>query len=246
MRRILFLMAVTFSHPVAADDWSGAYFGAFGGAGVSDGRAELGDYSGVVIPNDVEYGLFPRSIDGNSTGAVAGVGGGYNFQSNSFVSGIELDIGYASTSPHHSYSRIDNVPTSPFPGVSTNTNYSTDFGVLATLRLRGGYAYRDTLFFGSAGLAAGRVHNRFELSLPEIGYSSPDWSGSGMRLGYTVGLGVEHRLTRRVSLKFETMYVNLADRTVNGVDGTSFPGEAISYKFSNDMVVARFGINMKF
>lgn len=227
-------------------DWSGAYVGAFGGLGISSGRAVLGDHSGVLIPVDVEYGLFPRSIERNDAGGVAGVAAGFNFQSGSFVGGVEADIGYAKLSPHHSYSRIDNVPGSPFPGVSTNTAYATEFGTLATLRARGGYAFGDTLVFGTAGLAAGHVHNRFELALPEIGYSSPDWSGSGMRLGYAVGIGIEHRVTSNVSLKLETLYVNLADRTVRGTDPAAFPGEAISYRFTNDMLLPRVGIGVKF
>lgn len=229
-----------------ASDWSGAYIGAFGGVGISSGRAVLDEHSGALIPIDVEYGLFPRSIKRNDTGGVVGVGAGYNFQSGAFVRGIEMDIGYAGTSPHPGHSRIDNVPSSPFPGVSTNTDYSTDFGVLVTLRARGGYAFGDTLIFGTAGLAAGHVRNRFELSLPEIGYASPDWSGSGTRLGYAAGIGVEHRVTSNVSLKFETLYVNLADRTVRGTDPAAFPGEVISYRFTNEILISRLGISVKF
>lgn len=140
MRRILFLAVALFAQPAAAGDWSpelearhrgdwsGAYVGAFGGVGISSGRAVLGDYSGVLIPADVDYGLFPRSIKGRHTGAAVGVAAGMNFQSGSFVGGIEADIGYGWTNAHHRYSRIDIVPTSPFPGVSTNTRYETDFG----------------------------------------------------------------------------------------------------------------------
>ncbi len=258
MRLAVVLVAAMFAQSASADekppnfgaqpksDWSGAYIGAFGGLGTSSGRAVLDEHSGNLIPLDVEYGLFPRRIDRSSTGGVAGIGVGYNFQSGSFVHGIEADIGYVGTSSHQSYSRIDNVPSSPFPGVSTNTSYSTDFGILATLRARGGYAFGDTLVFGSIGLAAGHVRNRFELSLPEIGYTSPDWSGSGTRLGYAIGIGLEHRVTSNVSLKFEALYVNLANRIVRGTDPTAFAGEMISYRFANDLLISRLGVNVKF
>lgn len=258
MRQAIFLALAMFAQPVLASDWSpelearyagdwsGAYIGTFGGLGISSGRAVLDDYSGALIPLDVEYGLFPGSIKSNTIGGVVGIAAGMNFQSGSFVGGVEADIGYAWTSPHHSYSRIDNVPGSPFPGVSTNTSYSTDFGALGTLRARGGYAFGDTMIFGTAGVAAGDVHNRFELSLPEIGYTSPEWSGSDLRLGYVVGIGLEHRVTSNISLKFETLYVDLADRTVRGTDPGAFPGEMISYRFTNDMFVPRVGINLKF
>lgn len=258
MRGVIFLAAAMLTQPALAGDWSpefearhatdwsGAYIGAFGGIGISQGRAVLGDHYGALIPLDVEYGLFPRSIEHNTAGGVAGVAAGFNVQSGAFVVGVEADIGYAGVSPHHSYSRIDDVPSSPFPGVSTNTTYSTDFGVLGTVRARGGYAFGDTLIFGTAGLAAGHVRNRFELTLPEIGYTSPDWSGSGMRFGYALGIGVEQRITSAVSLKFETLYVNLADRTVRGTDPVAFPGEGLSYRFTNDMIIPRLAINVKF
>lgn len=227
-------------------DWSGPYAGAYAGVGTSSGRAKLAGSHGQLIPVDVEYGLFPRGIKGNSTGGVAGIGAGYNFQSGTFVRGIEIDVGYVSTSPHHHYSRIDNVPTSPFPGVSTNTNYWTDFGFLGAVRARGGYAFGDTMVFGSIGVAAGKVHNRLELSMTEIGYTSPNWSESGIRFGYALGVGIEHRVTSRMSLKFETQYVNLADRTVRGADPVAFPGEGLNYRFSNDVIIARLGLNLKF
>jgi len=258
MRLAVLLMAAIIATPATADDrspkqealkasdWSGAYAGAFGGLGISSGRAVLDEHSGSLIPVDVAYGLFPRSIKGTKSGGVAAIGAGYNFQAGSFVRGVELDIGYVGTSPHHTYSRIDNVPSSPFPGVSTNTSYSTDFGVLGTLRARAGYAFGDTLIFGTLGLAAGQVRNRFELSLVEIGYTSPNWSGSGSRLGYAAGIGIEHRVTNKVSLRFETLYVDLADRTVRGVDSAAFAGEVISYRFRNDLIVSRLGLSIRF
>lgn len=227
-------------------DWSGPYVGAFAGFGTSSGRAELAGSSGSLIPVDVEYGLFPRSIKGNTTGGAGGIGAGFNRQAGALVHGIEADLGYVGPSPHHFYSRIDNVPTSPFPGVSTNTNFSTDFGVLGTVRARAGYAFGDTLVFGTLGLAAGQVRNRFELSMTEIGYTSPEWSGSGTRFGLAIGLGVEHRVASKWSLKLDALYVNLADRTIHGTDPAAFPGESLSYRFTNEVLVTRFGINMKF
>jgi len=90
------------------------------------------------------------------------------------------------------------------------------------------------------------VANRFGLSLPELGYTSPDWSQSGLRFGYVVGVGLEHRMTDNLNLKFEALYVNLADRTVQGADPVAFPGEGLSYSFSNDMFIPRLGINARF
>ena len=227
-------------------DWTGAYVGAFGGAAISKGRATLAHASGVVIPTDVANGLFPRSIAERHVGPAIGLTAGFNVQSGGFVGGIEADLGYGWTKARHAFSRLDDTGAM-FPiDVHTNTTYGTDFGALATLRLRGGYAFGNTLLFGTAGLAAGDVANHFSLALPELPYASPDWSKSGLRLGYAVGAGIEHRLSDAVSVKFETLYINLADRTVHGTDPDNFGSEAISYRFDNDLLLPRLGINVKF
>lgn len=262
MARAAFLAALLVAQPAFAEDWSasldarhaadwsGAYVGAFGGMGISSGRAALHDFSGVLLPLDVQYGLFPQGISRNKVGGAVGVAAGVNVQTGAFVGGIEGDIGYTWTRAHHAYSRIDNVPGSPFPGVSTDTRYSTDFGAVGTLRLRGGYAFDNTLVYATAGAAAGHVRNRFELALPDAlpgwSYRSPDWSASGLRVGYALGVGVEHKMTDNVSLKLETMYINLSDRVVRGTDPAAFPGESISYRFSNDIVTPRLGLSVKF
>lgn len=252
------LVAALLAQPAAADErvlngtaqrgtaWSGAWLGIFAGMGTSAGRAVLNDSAGTLIPTDVEYGLFPRSISHSHTGGMFGLGLGYDRQSGRMVGGVELDLQYLDTAPRAAYSRIDNVPSSPFPGVSTNTSYGTDFGLLATLRGRAGYTFGKTLVFGTAGLAAGRVRNRFDLSLPEIGYGSSGWSSAGTRFGYVAGFGVEHRMTRKVNLKLEMLYVDLGDRIVHGADPAAFPGEALSYRFTNELIIARFGISARF
>lgn len=258
MARAALLAAMLFAQPAIAGDlsdifasrhqgdWSGAYVGAYGGAAISVGQARLNDFAGALLPLDVEYGLFPQKIGDAKANAAVGFIAGVNFQNGGFVGGLEGDIGYAWTKAHDTYSRIDNVPTSPFPGVSTNTRYETDFGAIGTVRARAGYAWGNTLLFGTAGVAAGHAKNRFELSLPEIGYRSPDWSSSSVRFGYAIGIGAEQRLTSNISLRLETLYINLADTTVRGTDATAFPGESISYRFTNDIVMPRLGLNVKF
>ena len=258
MRRTLLFSMLMLAQPALAGElrggfdardeigWSGAYVGAFGGLAVSSGRATLHDYGGFILPADVAYGLFPQAISHNRTGALAGVMAGINIQSGAFVGGVEADIGYAGTKAHHAFSRLDDTYViAPFD-INTNTRYETDFGALGTLRARGGYAMGNTLLFATAGIAAGDVTNRVELAMPEIAYASPDWSTSGLRFGYTLGAGVEHRLNDNVSLRLETLYVNLADKVVEATDPAAFPGESISYRFANDIVTPRLGVAVRF
>ena len=61
-----------------------------------------------------------------------------------------------------------------------------------------------------------------------------------------MGAGVEHKLTHNVSVKAEALFIDLEDRVVHGRDPAVFPGEHISYKFDNELIVGRVGLNMAF
>lgn len=257
MRRMLFLAAALMCiQPALADDWtddsvearhsgwSGGYLTGFGGLGVTAGNARLHDYSGALLTLDVTNGLFPQDISGIRTRGLVGAAAGYNFQSGKFVGGVEVDIGYSWAKATLAYSRVDPGPI--FPGVNTNTTYGTEFGTLGSARIRAGYDLGDTLLYATGGIAAGQVRNSLTLALPELGYSSPDWSKSGVRFGYAVGIGVEHKLASNVSLRLETLFMDLDDQTVDATDSATFPGEAFSYRFSNTLVMPRVGLTLKF
>ena len=232
--------------PPAGASWHGFYAGAIAGLATSTGRADLGAHGGVLIPLDVSNGLFARSIDHPDEGLTGGITAGFNYQSGGFVGGVEADVSFADFRIRHTMSRIDPNPFPPFTGLVTNSAYHTDFGLLATARVRAGVALDRSLIYATGGFAAGKVTNRFSIALPGLAYASPDWSASGYRYGYAVGGGVETRLTETVSMKLEALYVDLEDTVVNGADPAAFPGESISYRFRNDMILGRLGLNVAF
>lgn len=234
------------AEPSAGASWHGFYAGAIAGLATSTGRADLGAHGGVLIPLDVANGLFPRSISHLDEGLTGGVAAGFNYQSGAFVGGVEADISFADFKIRHSMSRIDPNPFAPFTGQVTNSAYHTDFGLLATARVRAGIALDRTLLYATGGFAAGKVTNRFSIALPGLAYASPDWSASGYRYGYAIGAGIETKLTDTVSMKVEGLYVDLEDTVVSGVDPVTFPGESMSYRFRNDMVIGRLGLNVAF
>lgn len=226
--------------------WHGLYAGAIAGLRTSTGRADLGPIGGVLIPLDVSNGLFPGSISGMKEGLSGGVTAGFNYQSGDFVGGLEADLTFSDFKIRHTMSRIDPNPFPPFTGQVTNSAYETKFGALATVRVRAGMAVNRTLFYATGGFAAGKVTNRFSISMPGLGYASPDWNASGMRYGYVIGAGLEHKITDSVSVKLEGLYVDLQDALVTGTDPATFPGESISYRFKNDMIIGRLGLNVAF
>lgn len=230
----------------AAGDWSGPYVGITAGAVRSTGEAVLGDYEGALLELDVRNGLFPDTIDGPDTAAAGGVTVGFNVARDAFVGGVELDYAFGGPDAAAAFSRVDPNPDPMFNGVHTNTGYETALDGLATLRLRAGRDFGGTLVYATGGLAMGQVENRFTLALPELGYTSPGWSEEGTRMGYAVGLGVERRLSTRVSLKAEVLRYDLDDATVEARDPVTFPGQAIDYRFDNAGTVARIGVNVRF
>ncbi len=241
-----------FAPAPASVDWTGGFVGITAGGARSTGEATRGAYGGALLTLDVSNGLFPGSIDDAETGAIAGFGFGYDRQSGTLVTGVELDLSLSSLDVENGFSRIDPNPNFPFTGVTTITGYHTDLNGLATARLRVGYAQGRSLVYATGGLAAGRVENRFTLDIPDFPavaggpYSSPDWRESGTRLGYVVGAGYERMVGTRLSAKVEVLHYDLADVTVRGSDPATFPGETINYKFDNSGVVGRFGLSFRF
>ncbi|WP_439572143.1 outer membrane protein [Phreatobacter sp.] len=232
------------SEPLGRPDWSGVYFGIAGGLGMSDGLASLGPYAGPLLTLDVSNGLFPGRIGYWRGGGVFGLSAGVNAQSGSFVAGIEADLALSDIRVTNAFSRVDPGPI--FPGVNTNTSYQTNFGTTASMRIRAGYSLGNTLIYATAGLAAAQIRNRVTLAIPELSYSSPDWTGAGFRPGYVVGVGAEHRVTGNISVKFEVLYFDFQDRAILATDPGTFPGESFTYKFSNTLLMQRIGLNMRF
>ena len=232
--------------PVETDNWTGGYLGLHGSKIFSDGRIELDKYSGTLIPLDVDNGLFFKDKEELRGTLGGGLTVGYNQQFGSMVIGAEADITFMSLDVKHNRSRIDPNPIFPFTGQTTLSEYKTGFDNLGTLRLRAGYSFNKTLVYLTGGVAAAEVSNSFGIALPGLGYSSPDWSVSGLEWGYVVGAGVEHKLTHNMSVKGEVLFVDLEDTVVNGRDPVTFPGEHISYKFDNELIVGRVGVNIAF
>ena len=240
------VLSPSLKSPVAQDAWSGMYFGVQGGKTKSGGGVELGTYSGFLIPLDVENDLFiieQSDLRGTLSG---GLTAGFNRQYGNFVFGVEGDFTFQSLDVTHTKSRIDPNPMIPFFGQQVDSAYTTEFGNYATLRLRAGWAFDRTMVYATAGLAGGEVHNGFSIAIPGLLYQSPDWSKSGLAMGYAVGAGIEHLLTDRVTLKAEGLFIDLDDRVVQGQDPVSFPNEYISYEFETKMMVGRVGLNYRF
>lgn len=157
----------TVNQPLNAYSWAGPYLG-----------GNLGYAWGSVDNNPAK----PSGFSG-------GVQAGYNWQTGSWVFGVEGDI------------QVTGAEDTFAPWKFSNPWFGT-------LRGRAGYAFNNILFYGTGGLAFGELRGQtFGLS------------DSHTTAGWTVGVGAEVGIAQNWSAKIEYLYVDLADSnyTITGM-----------------------------
>lgn len=173
----------------------------------------LFDWSGFYWGVSGGYGWGSSTHSGigslDSDGWLLGGTLGVNWQSGQTVFGFEGDLSWA------------NLEGSAGP-LSTNLNW------LGTGRARAGYAIDNYLFYVTGGAAWGEV----EAANAVFG------GGSETRLGWTVGGGVETKLTQNWSAKLEYLYVDLGDKNTYTAVGP------VDVSLTSHIV--RLGLNYKF
>src|SRR5262249_49736636 len=109
---------------------------------------------------------------------------------------------------------------------------------LSTVRTRFGLVVGDTMAYVTGGVAFGGVKNCF-LCTP----LSPDNKAeSKTRVGWAIGGGVEHMLTRNWIVGLEGLFADLGGRTVTNPNIAPFK----TSRFSNQAVIGRLKLNYKF
>lgn len=155
--------------PVAANDWSGAYIGADAGYAWIRGADSFGNTSSL-------------------NGFLGGVHVGYNFMSEQFVFGGEIDAALLSAST-----------VTPL-----NVRFETNW--LASARARAGVAVDHILFYATAGVSLGNL----QLTSQTTGTSS-----SNTHTGWVAGAGIEAFLTENMTARLEYQHHNFGNKTYN-------------------------------
>jgi outer membrane immunogenic protein len=246
---------------VAAPSWSGCYGG--GNVGYSWGRAST-DITDPPIAVGVD--TIPgktHSGSANLTGIVGGGQLGCNWQPSSsrWVFGLETDFQYSGEKG--SWERNDPNSFVLVPGDVTsrgNVNLDPDARIswFGTFRGRIGYDWNNLLFYGTGGLAYGRVsysgietdtglitvlgfRNRLAGVIPYNQTTSMD--GSNVKTGFALGGGVEGALSGNWTWKAEYIYIDLGSLNVSAMTpaGTLV---TTSTKFTDNIV--RLGLNYRF
>jgi outer membrane immunogenic protein len=168
-------------------DWSGFYLG--GHLGYLWGRTRVEEDGVVTEPG------------AKTNGVIGGVLAGANWQSGPLVVGLEGDFGW--TNAH-------GVGVSMTPTESPNTY---DANWTSHVRVRGGYASNNWLFFVAGGLAIA------DLDFHEGGI--PQRRG-GNYVGWSIGGGVDFAFTHNLVGRIEYLYDDFGHKDYTGIFGDPY------------------------
>jgi outer membrane immunogenic protein len=241
MKRALFLFACILAWNVSAKaadyslkataipvaSWEGFYMGVQGGAVWSAGSfQDLDAFSSMPIIEQVSG--FGGTVGGHI---------GYNWQRRYLVYGFEADGSW-----------IDgNATSSLCHPCSAGANQNMDPSWLATVRGRVGVAFDDTLLYLTGGAAFGAPKNFFDIFSNATGVVQGQFTSNSTQVGLTAGVGVEHQLSPKITMRGEFRYVDFRDDNVVVTPGTCAPtcvgdrGE-----FSSSLIIGLVGASFKF
>jgi outer membrane immunogenic protein len=240
-------------------DWSGWYGGAAAGgkwAGATWTTTRVGDPPSAAAVNT----LLDKSSPDRFTPSGLRLGGyaGYNWQSNRWVYGFELDGAWANAADEHRGipgCKIECAPGAPGPGNDTS---SVRLTWDASARGRVGYLVQpDLLVYATGGIAWQSIYVsgtcESTLSDPTC-LVSPPFAGKtqldrSILSGWTLGAGVERELPGRWLLRAEYRYAHFG--TVNGVlwagQPVADPGsDAVHYEVAVHTHVVIVGLTYRF
>ena len=176
---------------VETNSWTGFYAGINGGYGWNSGGNSIGY-------NDGGAGYIQGTDQSGAPQPQGGFGGGqigYNFQSGSFVFGVETDFQGGKIS--------DRVTGLTVNGNDFTSRESIDW--FGTARGRIGYAFGRVLVYGTGGVAYGDVR---EGAFVTNGVNAVSFGNNSAQIGWVAGGGVEFKITPSWSLRGEYQYIN--------------------------------------
>jgi outer membrane immunogenic protein len=174
-------------------------------------------------------GLMQTGPIGNSdSGFIGGGQVGYNQQFGNIVLGVEATLSGTTLS---SDSRSVFVPAS--------VTYSTDVNTIATVTGRLGVAADKWLIYAKGGWAGAQVDvSGRNTALPDS-FSFDDW-----RNGWTVGGGLEYKVSSNISLGVEYSFIDLGSQSYTGRTAAALPVTVTDHDLQIQSVTAR--VNFQF
>lgn len=240
--------------------WTGWYVGANAGYSWGRSRTDVSYFNSATGAPVAPPAGSITSASFDMDGGIAGGQGGYNWQNANWVYGIEGDLQWSGERGSAGFScGIASLAGGPcLPGLTfapaglgTATTITVDQHLqwFGTVRGRVGIlATPKVLFYGTGGLAFGEIKTTGTMTgfTPAGVAIASIGSTSTTRAGWTVGAGVEGKITQNWSAKLEYLYMDLG-RFSSG-PFTLAPASTISANVSSRFTdhILRAGINYQF
>jgi outer membrane immunogenic protein len=232
-------------------NWSGFYIGVNAGGG-------FGSSNPTWIANVTAAPFFLTGVEPTPKLPVGGfVGGGqagYNFQSGSFVYGLETDLTWMDVQGSRT--------TSPFfigKGSVDQVTFTSQYNWLYTARLRGGVTFfGNWLVYATGGLAIVNVqdtamcHAANVACGDSIAPSSPQnitWSQTSTLVGSVVGGGIEMMPGQNWIVGLKALHVFLPSTTPNFITNVDTFGSGPvpkAFSFDHNLTLITFEVTYKF
>jgi outer membrane immunogenic protein len=229
--------------------WTGCYVGLNVGYGWARFRkSEINQFAtatGAFIATRPDF-------DFDDDGALGGGQIGCNWQYGLWVWGLETDLQVTSIEAR------DRLPgvfgnTAVGGGTTFFTEAQSALRWFGTARARAGWTvWPTTLLYVTGGFAYGRVNSHLGFGLNATNVVAPSAVNfdDQYHYGWTVGVGVESKITQNFTAKLEYLYVDLgsADYAFNNIAGTGTVPTIFNYTWSQrtDFHVVRLGLNYQF
>lgn len=223
--------APIYKAPAVGLYWTGFYAGALGGGVLGDDHVDI---AGAGV-----------SASPRISGVLGGGQIGYNYQTGSWVLGVEADAAWANATGSHECGPL--VIGTPF----FNSTCHDQIDWLATLTGRLGYTWDRALVYAKAGVAFAHESVSATCNFGPTNAAQPQpcvtatgalfdrISASGEREGWTIGYGIEYALTKYWSAKGEVDYVDFGTKSLTAADGTVFNA-------NNRVFEGKIGLNYHF
>jgi outer membrane immunogenic protein len=241
-------VATEFGPPAEQVSWTGWYVG--GNAGYSWGKVD-GDFNAPGFPDILGGGFgtllpssFPTSVKPN--GFIGGGQIGYNWQVDKWVFSLEADFQGSAERAGISFDNFYSCEASTAGTCHLAQTRDAKILWFGTVRGRIGWLFTPTLlFYGTGGLAYGRVSAGGTISDPDNTGASFLFAESKVTIGYAAGAGIEGAIlnSRDWTWRIEYLYLNLGSLSGSGTEpitGSAYNWDA---KFTDNIV--RVGLSYR-
>jgi outer membrane immunogenic protein len=198
--------------------WTGFYVG--GNIGFASARSSVDNDPSSAVP------WLTGPINANGTNFIGGFQGGYNWQIQNFVLGLEGDYSFGS-----------GTRTGTGTSLGGTDTLSARLSSLGTIRGRLGIAFDRLLVYGTGGVAFAKFDNTLTDTFPFT--ATP----GNNQTGWAAGGGLEYAFTDHWTARAEYLHAGFrGSRTASDTTGNGYV-----FAFKDTAVdIGRVGINYKF